>query len=89
MDEEGKYHFDIDFINVRRKFTTEILEVKEANHVGGKIYSTKAGIICNKVEEYDTYYRCFFKTTDAEGRTVYNQFAVNDQAFMQTFNLSQ
>lgn len=89
MDEEGKYHFDIDFINVRRKFTTEILEVKEANHVGGKIYSTKAGIICNKVEEYDTYYRCFFKTTDAEGRTIYNQFAVNDQAFMQTFNLSQ
>lgn len=89
MDEEGKYHFDIDFINVRRKFTTETLEVKEANHVGGKIYSTKAGIICNKVEEYDTCYRCFFKTTDAEGRTVYNQFAVNDQAFMQTFNLSQ
>ena len=89
QDDEGKYHFDIDFVNVRGKFTTESLEVKESTHIGGKIYSTKAGMICSKVEEYDTYYRCYFNTTDADGRIISNQFAVNDQAFMQTFNLSQ
>ena len=89
QDEDGKYHFDIDFLNVRGKFTTEVLEVKESKHIGGKLYSTSAGIIISKVETGDNYYRCYFNTVDTEGRTIYNQFAVNDQAFMQTFNLEQ
>ena len=88
LDDEGKYHLDIDSLNVRGRFTTEILEVKESKHIGGKFYCTKAGMVCSKVEEYDTYYRCYFNTTDSDGRTINNQFGVNDQAFMQTFNMS-
>jgi len=88
QDVDGKYHLDIDNVSVRGKFTTEALEVKESKHIGGKFYSTKAGMICSKVEEYDTYYRCYFNTIDSEGRSIFNQFAKDDLAFMQTFNMA-
>lgn len=89
QDESGNYHLDIDFVNIRRKLTAEELQVQQSSYTGGKQWNTAAGIICNRVEDRGTAWRCYFKTTDAEGRTVRNTFAAGDQALCETFNLSK
>lgn len=88
-DEQGDWHFEGDFFHVRKKLTAEEIEVQRTTHIGGKLMNTAAGMICSKVEEHDTYWRCFFKTEDADGRKVYNQFRVKDQAYVETFNLTK
>lgn len=88
-DEKGNYHLDIDFVNIRRKLTVDEIQVQQSSYIGGKQYNTAAGMICSKVENNGTSWRCYFKTTDAEGRTVRNTFEVGDQAICETFNLDQ
>ena len=85
-DEQGNYHLDIDFVDIRKRLNVESLQVNQATYVGGKQYNSD-GIICNKVEDKGTFWRCYFRTTDAEGRTIYNPFAVDDLANCETFNL--
>lgn len=65
----------------------EDIQVQQSTYVGGRQYNTGGGIICNRVEDKGTYWRCYFKTTDSEGRTVYNTFQEDDQAICETFNL--
>ena len=85
-DEQGNYHLDIDFVDIRKRLNVESLQVNEATYVGGKQYNSD-GIICNKVEDKGTFWRCYFRTTDAEGRIIYNPFVVDDLANCETFNL--
>lgn len=85
-DEQGNYHLDIDFVDIRKRLNVESLQVNQATYVGGKQYNSD-GIICNKVEDKGTFWRCYFRTTDAEGRIIYNPFAVDDLANCETFNL--
>lgn len=87
QDAEGNYHIDIDFVNIRRKLTVEEIQVQQSSYIGGKQWNTAAGIVCTRVEEQSNCWRCYFKTTDAEGRTVHNTFAINDLALCETFNL--
>lgn len=86
-DNDNAWHIEADYFHVRRKFTAQELEVQRMTHVGGVVIISSASMICSKVEEYTNYYRCYFNRTDADGRTIYNQFAVNDLARMQTFNM--
>ena len=72
-DEQGNYHLDIDFVDIRKRLNVESLQVNQATYVGGKQYNSD-GIICNKVEDKGTFWRCYFRTTDAEGRIIYNPF---------------
>ena len=88
-DEQGNWHFEGDFFHVRKKLTAEEIEVQCTTHIGGKLMNTAAGMICSKVEEHNTFWRCFFKTEDAEGRKMYNQFRMDDQAYVETFNLTK
>lgn len=83
-DEQGNYH--LDFVDIRKRLNVESLQVNQATYVGGKQYNSD-GIICNKVEDKGTFWRCYFRTTDAEGRIIYNPFAVDDLANCETFNL--
>ena len=85
-DEQGNYHLDIDFVDIRKRLNVESLQVNQATYVGGKQYNSD-GIICNKVEDKGTFWRCYFRTTDAEGRIIYNPFVVDDLANCETFNL--
>lgn len=85
-DADGNYHLDIDFVDIRKKLSVEDIQVQQSTYVGGRQYNT-GGIICNRVEDKGTYWRCYFKTTDSEGRTVYNTFQEDDQAICETFNL--
>lgn len=89
QDEQGNYHLDIDFVNIRRKLTVSEIQVQQSSYIGGKQWNTAAGIICSAVEDKGTAWRCFFNTTDAEGRTVRNTFAAGDQALCETFNLDK
>lgn len=89
QDESGNYHLDIDFVNIRRKLTVDEIQVQQSSYIGGRQWNTAAGIICNRVEDKGTAWRCYFRTTDAEGRVVRNTFAVGDQAICETFNLDR
>lgn len=88
-DEDGNWHFEADYGHFRRKFTAEEVEILKTGHIGGKLMQTAARSICTRVEEYETYYRCYYQRTDADGRTIHNQWKVNDQAFVETFNLQK
>lgn len=87
QDADGNYHLDIDFVDIRKKLNVEEIQVQRSTYIGGKQYNTAAGIICKKVEDTGESYRCYFNTTDAEGRTVRNTFAVGDLAISETFAL--
>lgn len=87
QDADGNYHLDIDFVDIRKKLNVEEIQVQRSTYIGGKQYNTAAGIICKKVEDIGGSYRCYFSTTDAEGRTVRNTFAVGDLAISETFAL--
>lgn len=87
QDADGSYHLDIDFVDIRKKLNVEEIQVQRSTYIGGKQYNTAAGIICKKVEDTGESYRCYFNTTDAEGRTVRNTFAVGDLAISETFAL--
>lgn len=90
QDEAGNYHLDIDFVNIRKKLTADEIEVQKSYYVGGKQWITPgAGIICTSVEDTGAAYRCRFKTTDAEGRTVRCLFQTDDMAICETFNLTK
>lgn len=88
-DEQENWHIEGDFFHVRKKLTAEEIEVQRTTHIGGKLMNTAAGMICSGVEEHDACWRCFFRTEDADGRKVYNLFRVNDQAYVETFNLTE
>lgn len=90
QDESDNYHLDIDFVNVRKKLTTEELQVQRSYYVGGKQWVTPgAGIICTSVEDIGSAYRCYFKATDTEGREVKCLFQKDDQGICETFNLNK
>lgn len=88
-DSDDAWHIEADYFHVRRKLTANEVEVQRSTHIGGRVINSPASMICSRVEEFGTYYRCYFNRDDADGRRIYNQFAVDDQALVQTFNLSR
>lgn len=89
QDEQGAWHLELDYAHFRRKLTAEEIEVQKTTHIGGKLMETDAGMSCIKVEDLGDYWRCYMRTKDAEGRIIYNQFKVKDQALVETFNLQK
>lgn len=89
QDEQGAWHLELDYAHFRRKLTAEEIEVQKTTHIGGKLMETAAGMSCIKVEDLGDYWRCYMRTKDAEGRIIYNQFKVKDQALAETFNLQK
>lgn len=89
QDEQGAWHLELDYAHFRRKLTAEEIEVQKTTHIGGKLMETAAGMSCIKVEDLGDYWRCYMRTKDAEGRIIYNQFKVKDQALVETFNLQK
>lgn len=89
QDEQGAWHLELDYAHFRRKLTAEEIEVQKTTHIGGKLMETAAGMSCIKVEDLGDYWRCYMRTKDSEGRIIYNQFKVKDQALVETFNLEK
>ena len=86
LDAEGKSFIETDRLYVRLKAYFENLEIKKITHVGGEQMITPASMKCNKVEEYDDYYRCYF-LKGQDGKTINNEFQVGDQAICKETNL--
>ena len=86
VNEDGTSKLTIDYLDVTRKATFTSLEIQEQSHVGGQILITPASMVCNKVEELEDAYRCYFETQGDGGEEIFNQFLEGDQAISQTFN---
>ena len=88
LDEDGDSYIEADRMLIRKVATFVQLMIQELKHVGGQIVLSPASMRCSRVEEYDTYYRCYFETTDGD-RTINQEFAAGDQARCQTFNVKE
>ena len=85
-DENGDAYLEVDKMLVRKTAEFVELVIQRLRHVGGQIVLTPAQMKCSRVEEYETFYRCYFETTDGS-KTIYNEFVAGDQARCQVFNL--
>lgn len=102
-DSEGSVRLETDYMTVRKKFVASEVDIQDIHHVGGQMLLTAARMICDSVEWLDSRgnvleqtqanvsrvasYKCYFLGHDSDGRTVYNEWLVGDQAFVNTFNL--
>lgn len=87
QDEKGNWHIESDYLDVRLKFTANSVEIQKAYHIGGQQIKSAASMKCIRVEELEEVYRCYMNTVDDDGNQVTNDFHVNDQAYVNTFNL--
>lgn len=88
-DEAGNWHIETDYLDVRMKFTAKEVEIQKVFHIGGAEIKSSASMKCVRVEELEDAYRCYMNTADNDGQVIYNRFKVNDQAYVQTFNLER
>ena len=88
IDENGDSYLEVDKALFRKiAYFVEIM-IKKLSHVGGSIILSPASMKCSKVEENETYYRCYFEN-EHEGKTINQEFVVGDQARSQTFNIKE
>ena len=86
IDENNNTKFIIDYLTVNKKAVFTALDVQDMHHVGGRVLITPASMICNKVEEFADFYRCYFQNYDDGGNQIFNNFVVDDQAICKTLN---
>lgn len=87
QDDAGNWHIETDYLDVRLKFTAKEVEIQRFYHIAGAQIKSSANMNCVRVEELENVYRCYMNTTDDDGNEITNDFKVNDQAYVQTFNL--
>lgn len=88
VDDNNSSHLIVDFATIRKKATFNEITVKELKHVGGAIILSAASGVIERVENVGGNYKCYFKTSDADGKTIKNEFVVNDLVRCQVFNLT-
>ena len=88
-NESGHWEIETDYLNVRKKFSAKEVEIQKVRHISGAQIKSSASMICSRVEDAGDAYRCYMDTTTAEGEIIYNEFIVGDQAYVQTFNLTE
>lgn len=81
--QDGKSYGELDNLTVRMETVFRNVMISEAKHIGGELISSSASMLCNKVEDYSAYYRCFFDR--GENNESHNEFIVDDQARCQIF----
>lgn len=82
----GDSYLEVDHMLARKSATFIELLIQRLRQVSGQIILSPASMSCSKVEEYDTFYRCYFENTDGE-KTIVQEFVIGDQARSQTFNI--
>lgn len=87
-DSTGKSYFEIDKLFVRLKAVFAALEIMELTYSGGNYIFGPAGARCTRVEEFETYFRCFF-TADDGSKKVKNKFRVDDFVQCREFNIEE
>lgn len=78
LDEQGKSYLEVDRLFVRLQAIFEELQIKKVSHIGGEQIISPASMTIKRVEETDTYYRCYATESDEEPYEM--EFAIDDQA---------
>lgn len=76
----------VDYLYVKVKAVFDELEVKKKTYVGGEQVISHAGMKCNRVDELDAVYRCYFKEEE-DGIEIENQFTPGSLAIAQECNI--
>ena len=84
--ENGMSQAVVDYLYVKVKAVFDELEVKKKTYVGGEQVISHAGMKCNRVEELDDVYRCYFKEEE-DGIEIENQFTPGSLAIAQECNI--
>ena len=84
--ENGMSQAVVDYLYVKVKAVFDELEVKKKTYVGGEQVISHAGMICNRVDELDDVYRCYFKEEE-DGIEIENQFTPGSLAIAQECNI--
>lgn len=87
-DKNNNWHIETDYLHARKKFSAKEVEIQKVYHIGGAQIKSAASMVCTRVDDIGDAYRCWFDTVDDEGNVIYNQFVAGDQAYVQTFNLT-
>ena len=82
----GKSYIEVDELFVRMKAMFTALEIKKLSYAGGNFIFSSAGAKCVKVEEYDTFWRCYFLADDGI-TAIENDFCLDDQVRYGEFNI--
>lgn len=85
-DADGKSYLEVDKIFARVKAIFAVLEIMKVTYTGGNFVFSPAGMQCTKVEEHDSFYRCYFTADDGE-KAVENTFEVDDFVQLREFNV--
>ena len=88
LDDNGRAHGQIDFLEVLGKAVFRELEIRKLSAVGGDIVLSPASSTITKVEKVKGGWRCYLHTDDGTMRTQ-NGWRVGDQAKCQTFNIKE
>lgn len=89
VDEDGNSVAEFDYATFRKKVIFNNITVKELKHIGGEFILSPASMVCSRVEDTANGYKCYFNQKDYEGRQLFNEFEVGDQAKCQTFTLKK
>ena len=84
--ENGMSQAVVDYLYVKVKAVFDELEVKKKTYVGGEQVISHAGMKCNRVDELDNVYRCYFKEEE-DGIEIENQFTLGSLAIAQECNI--
>ena len=84
--ENGMSQAVVDYLYVKVKAVFDELEVKKKTYVGGEQVISHAGMKCNRVDELDDVYRCYFKEEE-DGIEIENQFIPGSLAIAQECNI--
>lgn len=84
--ENGMSQAVVDYLYVKVKAVFDELEVKKKTYVGGEQVISHAGMKCNRVDELDDVYRCYFKEEE-DGIEIENQFTPGSLAISQECNI--
>lgn len=86
-DENGNTYIETDTLFVRKKAIFQEYQIKKVSYIGGEYICSAASMdSIFKVEEHDTFYRCYAN----DGSSSYeNEFAVGDQAICRMSDLTQ
>jgi hypothetical protein len=84
--ENGMSQAVVDYLYVKVKAVFDELEVKKKTYVGGEQVISHAGMKCNRVDELDAVYRCYFKEEE-DGIEIENQFTPGSLAIVQECNI--
>lgn len=83
---DGSSYIEVDRIKARLKSELYNVNLNKTTYIAGTEIITKCGFVCTKVEEFDTFYRCYILSDDGEKYTSHG-FEVGDQAISQEFNI--